>query len=184
MRDIQYIRENINVSKFSNKTVLLIGSSGFLGKWFSQVFDDIKVSYLKYDIQDGNDICKPLTCIDRYDFVINCAGIASPEKYMRQPVATLDVSYVGTKNVLDYCNDHDVESVLLFSSSEVYGTPNVNAIPTKEDYIGAIPTMGNRSCYDIGKQVLETLAYIYYNEYKTRVKIVRPFNVYGPRMGL
>ena len=103
---------------------------------------------------------------------------------MKQPVATLDVSYIGTKNVLDYCNDHDVESVLLFSSSEVYGTPNPDAIPTKEDYVGAIPTMSNRSCYDIGKQVLETLAHIYYNEHKTRVKIVRPFNLYGPHMGL
>ena len=56
-------------------------------------------------------------------------------------------------------------------------------IPTSEDYIGTIPTMGNRSCYDIGKQVLETLFYIYYNKYKVRAKVVRPFNIYGPYMG-
>jgi UDP-glucuronate decarboxylase len=65
----------------------------------------------------------------------------------------------------------------------VYGTPHPNFIPTKEDYVGAIPTMGNRSCYDIGKQVLETLSHIYFNKHNSPVKVLRPFNLYGPHMG-
>ena len=166
-----------------NKSVLLIGSDGFLGNWFKDILTENGNKILCYDIKDGNDICKPLD-MPRYDYVINCAGIASPEKYMKQPVETMDVSYIGTKNVLDYCVDNEVESVLMFSSSEVYGTPHKDSIPTKEDYVGTIPTRSSRSCYDIGKQVLETLCHIYYNKHNLPVKVVRPFNFYGPYMGI
>lgn len=164
-----------------NKTVLLIGSDGFLGNWFKDIFQNNGNELLCYDIKAGNDICNALS-LPRFDYVINCAGIASPEKYMKEPLATMDVSYIGTKNVLDYCIKNKVESVLMFSSSEVYGTPIPDSIPTTEDYIGTIPTRNNRSCYDIGKQVLETLCYIYHSKYKVPVKVVRPFNFYGPYM--
>ena len=166
-----------------NKSILLIGSDGFLGNWFKDIFTKNGNKLLCYDIKNGNDICKPID-VQRYDYVINCAGIASPEKYMKRPLETMSVSYEGTKNVLDYCVNNEVESVLMFSSSEVYGTPDKDSIPTVEDYIGTIPTRSSRSCYDIGKQVLETLCYIYYNQWKLPVKIVRPFNFYGPHMGI
>ena len=182
-KDLKYIKEKIDLKRMKNKTVLLIGSDGFLGKWFADLFDYINITYTKYDITEGKDICNPIN-LPKHDFVINCAGIASPEKYTEFPVETLDVSYIGTRNVLEYCKKHEVESLLMFSSSEVYGTPNIEAIPTKEDYIGTIPSMSDRSCYDIGKQALETLSYIYYKKHGINLKIVRPFNVYGPHMGL
>ena len=78
----------------------------------------------------------------------------------------------------------DVKSILCFSSSEVYGTPDKDNIPTTEKYIGSIPTMSGRSCYDIGKKVLETLCHVYNEKYDTPVKVIRPFNLYGPKMGL
>ena len=167
-----------------SKSVLLIGSDGFLGNWFRDILDENGNKYATYDIQSGNDICDGMGDIPRYDYVINCAGIASPEKYMKQPVETMDVSYIGTKNVLDYCVENKVESVLMFSSSEVYGTPESISIPTKEDYIGTIPTRSSRSCYDIGKQVLETLCHIYHNKHNVPGKVVRPFNFYGAYMGI
>jgi UDP-glucuronate decarboxylase len=166
-----------------SKSVLLIGSDGFLGNCFRDILTENGNEFLCYDIQNGDDICNPIN-LPRYDYVINCAGIASPEKYMKKPVETMDVSYIGTKNVLDYCIENKVESVLMFSSSEVYGTPDDESIPTKEDYIGTIPTQSSRSCYDIGKQVLETLCNIYYQKYDIPVKVVRPFNFYGPYMGI
>jgi len=187
-QDLNSITSRVDVDQFKNKTVLLIGSNGFLGNWFVDLFEHLKVEYLAFDpsINPEHDINnkEALMSLPRYDYVINCAGIASPEKYMKQPVLTMDISYIGTRNVLDYVREKNVESVIMFSSSEVYGTPDPRAIPTKETYIGAIPTMSNRSCYDIGKQVLETLCNIYYNEYNVPVKVVRPFNFYGTYMGI
>lgn len=185
INDLESIKRRIDFDKLKNKSILLTGASGFLGNWFKEFFDYYSIKYKTLDPLDNpeEDINKPLT-IERYDYVINCAGIASPEKYLKEPVLTLDISYIGTKNILQYCIDNNVESVLMFSSSEVYGTPNPNAIPTKETYIGAIPTTGNRSCYDIGKQVLETLSHIYFNEFNVPVKVVRPFNMFGPYMGI
>lgn len=182
-QDLDYITKCIDIEKIKDKTVLLIGSDGFLGNWFADFFDYHNIEYLSYDIILGLDICNKIN-LKRYDYVINCAGIASPEKYMKMPIETLDVSYIGTKNVLDYCKDNDVESVLMFSSSEVYGTPDKNHIPTEESYVGSIPTIGNRSCYDVGKLVLETLTHIHHNKFNTPIKVVRPFNLYGPYMGI
>lgn len=191
--DIETITEKINLDKFSGKKVMLIGSNGFLGRWFCDFFKHNQIETLCMDNNicstntyfeyKEHNICESIPTNDRYDFIINCAGIASPEKYLQNPVDTLDVSYIGTKNILEYAKRVNPESVLMFSSSEVYGTPDKKNIPTKETYIGAIPTRSSRSCYDIGKQVLETLSYVYYNKYKTPVKVVRPFNAYGPHMG-
>ena len=181
--DLEYISSVIDVEQIKDKSFLLIGSEGFLGNWFSDFFDHNNIEYLTYDISNGEDICKPIE-LKRCDYVINCAGIASPEKYMKKPVETMDVSYIGTKNVFDYCMKNNVESILLFSSSEVYGTPHKDSIPTKEEYVGSISTRTNRSCYDIGKQVLETLSYVYHGKYDIPVKVVRPFNFYGPHMGI
>lgn len=193
--DLEKIVKSIDANRFKNKSVLLIGSNGFLGRWFYDYFKhlDTEILCLDNDIAASDklnnnyqkcDISKELPINRRYDFVINCAGIASPEKYQKYPIETLDVSYKGTRNVLEYAKKYNVESTLLFSSSEVYGTPNKHAIPTKEDYIGTIPSMSSRSCYDIGKQVLETLAYVYYTKFNMPIKIVRPFNLYGPYMGV
>tara|TARA_R100000152_G_C6775965_1_gene204759 strand:+ start:1694 stop:2704 length:1011 start_codon:yes stop_codon:yes gene_type:complete len=193
IEDLEHIKKQIPVEELKNSKTLLIGSNGFLGRWFFDLFQhigaevvcidndsapsDSKANYLKYDI------CQTIELEEHFDYIINCAGIASPEKYMKLPIETLDVSYIGTKNVLDFARKNGTKSILLFSSSEVYGTPHPDFIPTKEDYIGSIPTMGNRSCYDIGKQVLETLSHIYFNEYNSPVKVLRPFNLYGPHMG-
>ena len=97
-----------------SKSVLLIGSDGFLGNWFRDILDENGNKYATYDIQSGNDICDGMGDIPRYDYVINCAGIASPEKYMKQPVETMDVSYIGTKNVLDYCVDNVYVNLLQY----------------------------------------------------------------------
>ena len=192
--DLKHIESQIQADQLKKGRTLLIGSNGFLGRWFfdflkhinADVFcidndsspSDSKANYIKYDI------CQPLDLKDHFDYIINCAGIASPEKYTKLPVETLDVSYIGTKNVLNFAKENGTKSILLFSSSEVYGTPSPDFIPTKEGYVGTIPTMGNRCCYDVGKQVLETISYIYFKKYNLPIKILRPFNLYGPYMGI
>ena len=208
MDDLNFIVENIGkdvVEKFRGKTILITGSNGFLGRWFSDVFRHINENILDNSCDiicaDNNivrkdkrensivlNICEKIKThvlgIDKLDYIINCAGIASPKIYKNYPVETLDVSYLGTRNILELGREFDVESILCFSSSEVYGTPDKDNIPTTEEYIGLIPTMSDRSCYDIGKKVLETLCHVNYEKYQSPVKVVRPFNLYGPKMGL
>ena len=181
-----------NVTALKGTTVLVVGSNGFLGSTIISFLND--VAFKKQNIiniiaidYDDHDICNPLdtfVSIETVDYIINCAGIASPKKYLKLPVETLDVSYIGTKNIFDLAMLKNTKSVLMFSSSEVYGTPDSNNIPTKEEYIGAVTTFGNRSCYDIGKNVLETLCYVYHQKYNLPVNIVRPFNLYGPLMNI
>ena len=189
MNDFKFITDNIGyniIEKFRGKTIFITGSNGFLGRWFSDTF-----RYINENMLDGScnvicvdnnivrkekreksfvvDICKDIDFeklgIEKIDFIINCAGIASPKIYKNYPIETLDVSYLGTKNILELGKLFDVESILCFSSSEVYGTPDINNIPTTEKYIGTIPTMSDRSSYDIGKKVLETLCHVHYEEY-------------------
>jgi len=190
---------------FEGKVILISGAFGFLGKLFQSYFiyinenilrvpcqvicvDNYVVSSKFSDLHVNNfsyiyhNICDPIdenTLPDKIDFLINCAGIASPIFYHKFPLETMDVSYVGTKNILDLARKKSISSCLFFSSSEVYGNPPSNQIPTDERYIGNIETMGRRSCYDIGKLCLETLCYIAHEKDGLNVKVIRPFNVFG-----
>lgn len=201
------LREDVSV--FEGKTVLITGASGFLGVWFSGFFDFLNENKFENNariICVDNNISGDNKKLDSFktvevvnlnivesfedslsveggvDYIINAAGIASPRVYQKYPVETMDVSYLGTKNIFNFALKHGVKSILCFSSSEVYGTPDTLNIPTGEEYLGSVPTMSNRSCYDIGKKVIETISYVYAKEYNVPVKIVRPFNVYGPNM--
>ncbi len=75
-----------------------------------------------------------------------------------------------------------MEGFLFFSSSEVYGDPDPNFIPTPEDYRGYVSSTGPRSCYDESKRLGETLSLAYQRVHGIPVSIVRPFNIYGPGM--
>jgi len=192
-RDNEYVYGHLQdcVENLKGTRILVTGAAGFLGQTIvgflnflnSSVFDakDV-IEVITVDYEDF-DICRPLN--DRITegvvhYVINCAGVASPKKYLKTPLQTLDVSYIGTKNVLEFAKLRSSRSVLMFSSSEVYGT--ADEIPTREEYVGAVTTFGNRSCYDIGKNVLESLSYVYYHEYQIPLNVLRPFNIYGPLM--
>ena len=115
----------------------------------------------------------------RIDYLIGAAGIAAPKVYRQYPEETMDVSFLGTKHLLKLANDKKALGVITFSSSEVYNTPPEDQIPTPETYVGACPTMDVRSCYDIGKEILETISYVYFTKYGTPVSVIRPFNVYS-----
>lgn len=202
--DYKRIAFNLTVYEleaYKDAAVLITGCNGFIGVWLCNFFDYINAEYgLNIDVVGVDVQLKANTNIvnvqyryrnicdfvysdtDKFDYIFNCAGIANPSSYMRDPIATLDVSYIGTHNILEYAKDNDVKSVVCFSSSEVYGSPEPEYIPTSEDHVGRIHTYSNRSCYDVGKLVLETLCYTYHDQYNVPVKVVRPFNLYGPFM--
>ena len=117
----------------------------------------------------------------KYDIIIFLAGIASPFIYKKYPLETLSVSYDGVLNLITKARK-DNSIFIFFSSSEIYGNPDTKNLPTKESYYGNVNSFGPRSCYDEGKRVGETLCYIFSKYYNCDVKIIRPFNVFGPLM--
>ena len=186
---------------FYNKNILLLGSDGFLGKSFLDYFKFLikKKIYFKLDCVDNNisslkqkknknryinyynEDLNNFKRKKKYDIIIFLAGIASPTIYKKHPLEALEVSYLGAKKYLEY-SKKDKSLFIFFSSSEIYGNPDLKNLPTNENYYGNVNSYGPRSCYDEGKRVGETLCYIYKEYYKTKVKIIRPFNVFGPSM--
>ena len=120
----------------------------------------------------------------KFDFIIHCACVASPTYYRKLPLETLDANTLGLRHMLELARQYGSESLLYFSSSEIYGDPPPSEIPTKESYRGNVACIGPRACYDESKRLGETLSAIYAQEYKVPVKIVRPFNNYGPGLRL
>jgi UDP-glucuronate decarboxylase len=203
--DIIEIISNLKnqISILNNKKILLVGSEGFLGKYFVRVFDYIlkKKKYKFYvdrfdnfisSNRDKNfSLSKEISFTKKdiinykfkkkYDYIIFLAGIASPLIYKKYPVETLSVSYEGVKNLLEK-SKNDKSKFIFFSSSEIYGNPDDKNLPTKETYYGNVNSFGPRSCYDEGKRIGETLCYIFKEYFKCSVNIIRPFNVYGPLM--
>jgi UDP-glucuronate decarboxylase len=113
------------------------------------------------------------------DDIYNLACPASPIHYQHDPVQTTKTSVHGAINMLGLAKRLDAR-ILQASTSEVYGDPEVH--PQPEEYWGRVNPIGTRSCYDEGKRCAETLFFDYKRQHNLRVKVVRIFNTYGPRM--
>lgn len=113
------------------------------------------------------------------DAIYNLACPASPVHYQKHPVQTIKTSVLGSVNMLGLAKRLDIP-ILQASTSEVYGDPKVS--PQSEEYWGNVNPIGIRACYDEGKRAAETLFFDYARQYKVKVKVIRIFNTYGPRM--
>jgi UDP-glucuronate decarboxylase len=113
------------------------------------------------------------------DEIYNLACPASPVHYQFDPVQTTKTSVHGAINVLGLAKRVKAK-VFQASTSEVYGDPSIH--PQPESYWGNVNPIGIRSCYDEGKRCAETLFFDYWRQHQTRIKVVRIFNTYGPRM--
>lgn len=105
----------------------------------------------------------------------------SPVSYLNLSLETLMVNSVGTRHLLELANQSGCQ-IILASTSEVYGDPQIH--PQPETYWGNVSPNGPRSCYDEGKRFLEAIAFAYYRKHQTKIKVIRIFNTYGPRMRL
>ncbi len=197
--DLNYILKNIKNKKyFFNKKILITGSNGFIGFYltlfFIKYFKKLGISKLylidknkiKYKTNEKNIIFLKKDILDfnftkmKFDIIIHAASIASPTFYRKFPLETCDANVYGLRKILEYGKIKKKTSILFFSSSEIYGEPNKNNIPTKESYRGNVSCVGPRACYDESKRYCETLCYIYAKYFNVSVKVVRPFNNYGP----
>lgn len=178
------------------KKVLVTGGAGFVG---SHLIDRL--------LKDGHEVI----CVDNYftgqkqnivhlmgnpyfeyirhditmpffievDEIFNLACPASPVHYQYNPIKTVKTSVSGSINMLGLAKRINAK-ILQASTSEVYGDPKVH--PQKEDYWGHVNPIGTRSCYDEGKRVAETLFFNYHWQNQVKIKVIRIFNTYGPRM--
>lgn len=178
------------------KRILVTGGAGFIGSHLCERL-----------LNEGNDVI----CLDNYftgqkqniahlighpffelvrhdvtapyfvevDEIFNLACPASPVHYQYNPIKTVKTSVMGAINMLGLAKRIKAK-VLQASTSEVYGNPEQH--PQKETYWGHVNPIGPRACYDEGKRCAETLFVNYNEQNNVRIKIIRIFNTYGPRM--
>jgi nucleoside-diphosphate-sugar epimerase len=148
--------------------------------WLDEVARSPDVTLVEHDIRG------PLPDdVPDFDAIVHAAGIASPTFYRRNPLEMMDANVGGLRTLLDHARrqadrGHPVRGFLFFSSSEVYGDPLPGNIPTPETYRGNVSFTGPRACYDEAKRYGETLSVTFARQFGLPVKIVRPFNNYGP----
>jgi len=180
------------------KKILVTGGSGFVGshlckellKLDNQVYCLDNLSSGNIDnissIIDNKNFCfinhdvKEKFFID-VDEIYNLACPASPKNYQLDPVDTIQTCVVGAVNVLSLAKKSGAK-VLQASTSEVYGNPLIS--PQVETHWGNVNPLGPRSCYDEGKRCAESLFINYHREYKTKIKIARIFNTFGPNLAV
>jgi UDP-glucuronate decarboxylase len=180
----------------SRKRVLVTGGAGFIGShlcerllaqghqvlcvdnYFTGTRDNIAhlLSHPQFEAM-RHDVTFPLYV--EVDEIYNLACPASPVHYQFDPVQTTKTSISGALNMLGLAKRLKAK-VLQASTSEVYGDPEVH--PQTEDYRGSVNPLGPRACYDEGKRCAETLFFDYKRQHNVRIKVVRIFNTYGPRM--
>lgn len=196
--------------RFDGATVLVTGASGFLMSYIVETLlgwnrngavkpckiialDNFKTGLPERlahfegssDLQFlKHDIVEPLSISEPIHYIVHGASIASPMVYRQFPIETIDANVGGTRHMLELARDKKVRGIIVMSTSEIYGDPFPEFIPTPEDYRGNVSCTGPRACYDEGKRMAETLAMTWFRLYGTPIKLIRPFNVYGPGLRL
>jgi len=149
-------------------------------QWLSKLEGDPNLTLIRHDIRN------PLPSeMGDFQYIIHAASIASPTYYRRDPIGTMDANVNGLRMLLEYSRGQKekgrpVEGFLFFSSSEIYGDPSSDSIPTPETYRGLVSCTGPRACYDEAKRYGETLCVNFAQQLGIPVKVARPFNNYGP----
>jgi UDP-glucuronate decarboxylase len=182
--------------KRSHKRILVTGGAGFLGShlcerlldaghdvlcvdnYFTGRRENIAhlMSHPQFEVL-RHDITLPLYV--EVDEIYNLACPASPVHYQYDPVQTTKVSVVGAINMLGLAKRVGAR-ILQASTSEIYGDPDVH--PQTEEYRGNVNPLGPRACYDEGKRCAETLFFDYARKHRVKIRVVRIFNTYGPRL--
>jgi UDP-glucuronate decarboxylase len=152
-----------------------------LPSWLEERLTDPHLRLVKHDIVHPLPHDMP-----EFDYIIHAASIASPIFYRQHPIETMDANVNGLRYLLEHCRQRKeqgrkpVEGFLFYSTSEIYGDPTPDAIPTPETYRGNVSCTGPRACYDESKRYGETLCVNFATVHGLPIKIARPFNNYGP----
>jgi len=172
-KKVKDVQQQIHVTVFDN---FIRG----VPDWLKGLEGDKSLSLVKHDITTPLPPNMPY-----YHYIIHAASIASPMYYRKYPIETMDANVNGLRILFDLCvkqkeDSKPVEGFLFYSTSEIYGDPSPENIPTDENYRGNVSCTGPRACYDESKRYGETLCVNFASQYGLPVKIARPFNNYGP----
>jgi dTDP-glucose 4,6-dehydratase len=178
--------------------ILIAGGAGFLGSHLCDLFWNRDFEVICVDnLVTGNarnvqhlvdqdrftyfhhDIIQAIEVDQNLDYVLNFASPASPPDYYRLPIQTMLVGSTGTHNLLELAKEKSAV-FMMASTSEIYGDPQVS--PQLEDYWGNVNPVGPRSVYDEAKRFSEAMTMAYHREFSLNTRLLRIFNVYGPRM--
>jgi len=179
-----------------SQQILVTGGAGFLGSHLCErlIEDGHRVTCLDNFFTSQRENIEHLLENDRFELIrhditepiwldvsqiYNLACPAAPGHYQHNPIKTIKTSVLGAIHVLGIAKRCDAR-VLQASTSEVYGDPQVH--PQPEHYHGSVNPVGPRACYDEGKRAAETLFMDYHRMNQVKIRIVRIFNTYGPRM--
>ena len=192
------INPNLDYTKLNNKTILVTGATGLIGKalvdYILLLSDSVKVyaagrseenfnkrflkrenlHYFEYDIE------KPIETNLKFDYIIHAASNADPKMFATDPVGTMVSNFTGTHNLLEYAKNNHVERLLFISSGEVYGQWDGKCNSFTEDYAGYVNFTDSRGCYPSGKRAAENLCICYKEQYGVDVVIARLSHTYGP----
>jgi len=173
-----YFREKLDIKRVICLDNFMFGKP----EWLKEIEAEGKLEFREFNVitDDVSAIPGATDC----DIIIHMASIASPLFYRKHPIETLDANIWGLRRLLDIYRDKPIKGLIFFSSSEVYGDPTPENIPTKETYRGNVDCLGPRACYDEAKRFGETMCYLFNQKYGTPISVIRPFNNYGPGMGL
>ncbi len=148
--------------------------------WLSALEGNPRLTLVKHDIS------RPLPAdMPDFRYIVHAGSIASPLYYRKHPIETMDANVNGLRSLLEWAkarreSPEALEGFLFFSSSEIYGDPAPDAIPTPETYRGYVSCTGPRACYDESKRYGETLCVNFTEQHGLPIKVARPFNNYGP----
>lgn len=201
LSDLDKAIDKLDLSILNNSSILITGGLGLIGsavvdlisrynviensnlkiyvaardeqRFFERFGHDSNINFIFYDVTKNNDFSI------RFDYIIHCAGVASPNLYAEKPVETLMSNIDGISNLLKYAYSNEVKRVLYVSSSEVYGSNVIENAYSEKSY-GSIDIDNIRSSYPVAKRASEMLCKAYLQEYGVDTVVVRPGHIFGP----
>ena len=207
--DLNFINEDqiLDWTLLKNKNILITGGSGSIGSCIvktllfisdkqglniklyangrnfeklSQVFKKQRRYFNKNLYFLVYDVNQELQFDTKFDFIVHCANITDSQSMIDKPVETINTSYNGTRNVLEYAKQNKIDSLVYLSSIEVYG--KTNNIEIDEDDFGLLNFLNLRSSYTESKRLTELLCKSYFSEYKVPVRIARLTQTFGTKI--
>ena len=206
--ECQNLFDKVEVKQLRNKNILVTGANGLIGGFLADFFNFLNtrhayninlyltsysqpsklsriphlvgknnITYFSWDCSQKVDHNK---LPDKIDYVFFCSGYGQPSKFLENNIKTMLINIVGLESILDYINSHGGGSLLFLSTSEIYGNPPDEMLPTPEEYGGLYELDSNRAAYKESKKAGEVICKEYNKSEHVNTKIARIALTYGP----